>query len=270
MAEMRKLMHYYDPEDKRPVRWGAAAAAAYVLLLMLAFLLVTFDFTRKELPGQGLLIAFGTTDEASGAKDVQAADAARAPERETEAATAPEPEFVTVEQSDVMVRDRKPERETQRQSPAVSDPAPDDGTESGRQTVNRRALFPGRPAAPTPVWAGTPAGSGNAGAPAGSPDGSREGTGQADSGPSYDLSGRSVVGALPKPRYKADETGKVIVDVTVDAAGRVTTAAYRSQGSTTNNSELVAAAVEAALKARFSESETIVQGGTITYIFRMN
>lgn len=50
----------------------------------------------------------------------------------------------------------------------------------------------------------------------------------------------------------------------------MTTAAYRSQGSTTNNSELVAAAVEAALKARFSESETIVQGGTITYIFRMN
>ena len=270
MAEMRKLMHYYDPEDKRPVRWAAAAAAAYVLLLMLAFLLVTFDFTRKELPGQGLLIAFGTTDEASGAKDVQAADAARAPERETEAATAPEPEFVTVEQSDVMVRDRKPERETQRQSTAVSDPAPADGTESGRQTVNRRALVPGRTAASAPESAGTTAGAGNEGDPAGSPDGSREGTGQADSGLSYDLSGRSVVGALPKPRYKADETGKVIVDVTVDAAGRVTTAAYRSQGSTTNNSELVAASVEAALKARFSDSETIVQGGTITYIFRMN
>ena len=45
------------------------------------------------------------------------------------------------------------------------------------------------------------AGEGNAGDLSGAPEGSHDGTGQSDSGIAYDLSGRSVVGKLPKPSY---------------------------------------------------------------------
>ena len=83
------------------------------------------------------------------------------------------------------------------------------------------------------------------------------------------LEGRGLVGALPKPDYKANVTGKVIIDVTVDAAGRVTGASYEPKGSTTDAAELIEAAKAAARKARFTESRATVQGGTITYIFRM-
>lgn len=262
-------MHYYDPEDRKPARWASAAAAAYVLLLLLAFLIVTFDFTREELPGEGLLVVFGTSDAAAGERDLQAA-AATASAQTTVAETPSGAGFITTDRSEVTVREQPPVPDKPRQTPSGPEPSLPSDAQAAQPTVNRRALFPGRTAASAPSSAGTTADQGRVGDPSGSPDGSQEGTGQSDQGPSYDLSGRSVQGELPKPRYTADETGKVIVDVTVDATGRVTSAAYRSQGSTTNNSELVAAAVEAARKARFSESETIVQGGTITYIFRMN
>ena len=83
------------------------------------------------------------------------------------------------------------------------------------------------------------------------------------------LKGRGLVGDLPKPSYPGSKSGKVIVRVTVDASGRVTSAAYEPKGSTTDAAELVEAAKAAARKARFTESRAAVQGGTITYVFRM-
>ena len=62
----------------------------------------------------------------------------------------------------------------------------------------------------------------------------------------------------------------MVVRVTVNAAGQVTSAAFEPKGSTTSDAELVAAALEAARKARFAESRAAVEGGTITYLFTMN
>ena len=129
-------------------------------------------------------------------------------------------------------------------------------------------MRPSRPGS-TSTSEGPAAGEGNAGDLSGAPEGSHDGTGQSDSGIAYDLSGRSVVGKLPKPFYPGNESGKVVVDVTVDASGRVTYASYRAQGSTTNSKRLVDAAVEAARKARFSSSESLMQTGTITYVFTL-
>ena len=61
-----------------------------------------------------------------------------------------------------------------------------------------------------------------------------------------------------------------MIRVTVDADGRVTGASYEPKGSTTDAPELIAAARAAALKARFTESRATVQGGTITYVFKLN
>ena len=163
--------------------------------------------------------------------------------------------------------EKKPrERETPGQTPQRSDAQ--QPAEQPR-TVNRRALFPGHTAGSTSTSEGPAAGEGNAGDLSGAPEGSHDGTGQSDSGIAYDLSGRSVVGKLPKPSYPGNESGKVVVDVTVDASGRVTYASYRAQGSTTNSKRLVDAAVEAARKARFSSSESLMQTGTITYVFTL-
>jgi len=79
------------------------------------------------------------------------------------------------------------------------------------------------------------------------------------------------VGSLPKPAYNAREEGRVVIEIHVDQQGRVTRTAFRSVGSTTTNSALVAAAEQAARQARFNvdENAPFPQIGTITYNFRM-
>ena len=250
-------MYYYDPNNEKSNarRWASLAALLYALSIAAAFLFVSFDMGRDELlPGEGLLIDFGTTETGLGDRDLSATDVQAPPQQAAAEASRQQVEYVTSE------------RETPGQTPQRSDAQ--QPAEQPR-TVNRRALFPGRTAGSTSTSEGPAAGEGNAGDLSGAPEGSHDGTGQSDSGIAYDLSGRSVVGKLPKPSYPGNESGKVVVDVTVDASGRVTYASYRAQGSTTNSKRLVDAAVEAARKARFSSSESLMQTGTITYVFTL-
>ena len=64
---------------------------------------------------------------------------------------------------------------------------------------------------------------------------------------------------------------RFVIEIVVDQQGRVTSAAYRAKGSTTQNNVLVNAALRAARGARFNvdESAPLSQTGTITYNFRM-
>jgi TonB family protein len=60
-----------------------------------------------------------------------------------------------------------------------------------------------------------------------------------------------------------------VVYVTVNDDGNVTSAEVRQQGSTTQDATLRRLAVEAALKAKFKPSSRLSQGGTITYVFKL-
>lgn len=153
--------------------------------------------------------------------------------------------------------------------------APRDNTQqaSGKaeetRTVNQRALFKmSKDGADRPDNAGNPyarqdtvttaAGTGGGLNPMGN-DALDEG-----------LQGRGLVGSLPQPIYPAgNKGGKVVVRVAVNQAGVVTEAAYEPKGSTTSDKALVDAALAAARKARFTESKAFVQGGRITYLFKM-
>ena len=86
----------------------------------------------------------------------------------------------------------------------------------------------------------------------------------------FDLGGRGIVGALPRPRYNINVSGKVVVLITVDAAGNVKSATI-GKGTTTSSRELREAAVEAAKQAHFKAvSGTSITAGTITYYFDSN
>jgi TonB family protein len=89
-------------------------------------------------------------------------------------------------------------------------------------------------------------------------------------GTSFSLTGRSIVGQMPLPDYSQNLQGKVVVEISVDKEGRVTSAKAGAKGSTVSNAEMWNAARQAALKTRFTSSPTeIVQYGTITYVFRL-
>jgi len=84
---------------------------------------------------------------------------------------------------------------------------------------------------------------------------------------SYFLEGRKAL-RLPVPAYKCESGGQVVVDIEVDASGRVTKANIDSSNSVVdeciNNS-----AIDAAMASIFTASSQIKskQTGSITYLF---
>lgn len=86
----------------------------------------------------------------------------------------------------------------------------------------------------------------------------------------YDLGGHGISGSLPRPSFNVNQSGTVVVKITVNAAGNVISAEPTS-GTTTASQELRKAATEAALRAKFKTAEGAGNvTGTITYFFDSN
>lgn len=120
---------------------------------------------------------------------------------------------------------------------------------------------------------GEAGGAGSQGALTGDPNArTYTGTGLGASGNSFSLRDRSLSGTLPRPAYNIQEEGIVVVEITVDRTGVVTSARPILRGSTTQNSTLWEEARKAALKARFNPDQgaEVLQEGSITYHFVLN
>ena len=245
-------MYYYDPDNKSPRRWAMIATAVYGVLLAGSFALVSFDFSPvTDKPGDTILVDF---------TEPPVPEPPRPPVK-----VANEPRVHDV-------------------AAPVEQTAQVAGKDPVTQTPNPKALFKmNKGGADEPDNAGNPR------APQGEDKASGDGPGlnpdgldQLDQG----LQGRGLVGNLPKPSYPGSKSGDTPVGGFsgelvyvgpggeddydgVDAKGKVTGASYEPKGSTTDAAELVGAAKSAALKARFTESRATLQGGTITYVFRM-
>ena len=230
-------MYYYNPDDRKPRRWALLALLLYASLLAAGFCCVSFDFSRI----------------------VDKADTIEIEFIEPEPTPEPEPP--------------QPPVETTTEPRVHEQPAPEeriaqvDGAEEQTRTPNPRALFPtNRGGVDEPDNTGNPrAQEGPDSASGNGPGLDVDGLDQLDRG----LQGRGLVGNLPVPVYPGNQSGKVVVRVTVGPKGDVQSATFEPRGSTTNDQRLIDAACEAARKARFTESAAAVQGGTITYIFKM-
>lgn len=85
---------------------------------------------------------------------------------------------------------------------------------------------------------------------------------------SYSLKGRRAI-SIPNPVYTCDRAGKIVVNIRVDAGGRVTRTGINKNSSTTSNQCLIEKALEYASQARFSRLPGREgQPGTITYQFQ--
>ncbi len=124
---------------------------------------------------------------------------------------------------------------------------------------------------------GVTGGPGNQGDPRGSIDSKvrgvggglgDSGNGTGGKGISYNLQGRGYQ-ALPPPKYDYQGEGRVVVEVSVDRAGKVVQAVPGAKGSTTLDEYLLKVAKDAALGARFEvkQDAPAIQKGTITYNF---
>ena len=226
-------MNYYDENDDKSKLYGGVAAAAYVVIVAAMLLLVYLPVTVVETPTM-MVIEF-----------------------EEEPRPKPKP----------IVTTQAPRHE--RLSSTTQNSQQVSGTDEKTQTVNRRAIFhSNKGGVDEPEDLGNPyAREGDENLASGDGGGLNPvGNDQLDEG----LRGRGLVGNLPVPSYPGNVSGKIVIRVAVDQHGRVTSAVYEPKGSTSSDAALVAAAIEAAKRARFTESRSFVQGGTITYNFKLN
>jgi TonB family protein len=116
---------------------------------------------------------------------------------------------------------------------------------------------------------GSGSGQGTAAVQGGSPQGSPDGSATGVLGGSSALKGRFGGSQIPNEKY--NESGRVAVDIIVDASGKVTNAEISLSGTTTNSPTLRRIAKEAASRAKFSPQQGAkLETGTITYIFNLN
>ena len=86
---------------------------------------------------------------------------------------------------------------------------------------------------------------------------------------SANVSGRNIVGNIPRPVYNVQESGIVVVDIWVDNYGNVARAVPGGDGTTVLDKTLHAAARKSAMETHFNMSADApaMQQGTITYYF---
>ena len=116
---------------------------------------------------------------------------------------------------------------------------------------------------------GTGAGAGNQGSRSGNSDQGMN-TGAGGYG-SFALGGRGLRGGsgLPRPSYTAQESGVIVISITVDPKGNVIATSI-GRGTTIDNSSMRNAALEAARKAKFSSIDGLNnQTGSITYRYQL-
>ena len=226
-------MNYYDEKDDRPKLYGGVATALYAIVVAAMLLLTYIPIAKVDVP-EMMVIEFVEED-----------------------ATPPKP----------VVSNEAPRHE--RISTTVQNSQQVSGTDEQTQTVNRRAMFQSNSdGIDESEDLGNPyAEQGDENLAHGDGGGlNTVGNDQLDEG----LRGRGLLGSLPVPSYPGNASGKIVIRVTVNQHGQVTAAAYEPKGSTSSDAALIAAAIEAAKRARFTESRSFAQGGTITYNFRLN
>lgn len=265
-------MYYYNPNKPTGRRAAWIATAVYVAIWGVLMFLVAFPAPEKPEFGNGMLIDFGMMEDAGGRDDTPAneLDASTASPESTPQATE---QMLTAddEEAPVIEQQKREEASTTVSDQRTTRPA-EQAQPAPERKVNPKAMFPGRTVGSTSTSEGQTEGQGNQGEETGSPAGSYEGIGHGNISVGEDLAGRTKDEWLVKPVYpRINEGGKVVIQITVDADGRVISATSQGKGNTTRNLVLKNAALEAARKTRFLPSETQdIQTGTITYIFKMN
>ncbi len=264
-------MEYYNSENKIPRRGATIALGLYFVVVALLLYKVCFTYDVKARQEEGILVEFGVDEMGDGEEELAMNDNTAAP-TPPPASQELEQENLTDERAEEEI-DQPEVKEPQEEPKSEPTPPTEVKDTTERRVVNTNALFPGRKEESTSQSSGEkPHTVGNSGGDQGGDEGSPINSESGDSDrPQVRIGNRKPLGVLPQPRAVANNvTGDVVVEVILDDLGNVTSARYRAQGSSTNNSALVNAAIEAAKKSKFNTSDEVIEQGTITYTFKVN
>jgi periplasmic protein TonB len=257
-----------------------------VSLTIHAVLLVLFFFFGLKYivppPEEGMLINFGTSETGLGqveSEPMQSTEEVRVP---VEQVTPPPPSESTpvVAEEEVVTQETEEEIAFKKEKEAKEKAETERKLQEERKKQEEQRLREEQKKRMEELFAKAKAGEGKGGGEGDTKPGGNQGSldgvpnvphggkGGSGSGVSFDLGGRKMV-APPRVVDNSQETGKVVVDITVDKYGKVVQATPGARGSTTTSSHLYRLAREAALDTKFNANPDaqVQQKGTMTFVF---
>jgi TonB family protein len=260
--------------------YGYAGSFLFGMILLLVLI---FSVLKTVIPAKsegGILVNFGTVDEASGLFEPQGGEIAASKEQipsKEQPAVRPAAEHSSTSlpsREDVMTQNTE---ETLALAAGKKKEAALKAAEERKrqeETLRRQAIQNqvsgafGAGSMPGSNSEGTGSGTGNQGSLQGN-SGTGPYTGAGGYG-SFSLEGRSLgKDGLPKPGYAVQEEGVIVVDITVSPQGNVIYAII-GKGTNIDNEAMRQSATDAARKAQFNSiSGANNQAGKITYRYRL-
>lgn len=235
------------------------ASIGTTLFMLLVLLILLFVFLSSEEPKmeEGIELAFGDVEDAGGFMAEQS-EAVPLPAPEPAApqyASSPsDNEYLTTEDEEaIALRKAAEEAEKARKQAEAAERAKQ--AEAIAKANQMGSLF-GKSGNTTG------SGDGQGGGQKGNPIGHGS-----SGGNDWSLAGRNIKGSLPRPANTFNQEGQVIVEIRVNAAGKVVSATLK--GGNISDKQTQQLALEAARKAQFTEDDHD-QIGTITYNFKFN
>lgn len=243
------------------------ASVGTVLFLLLVFLILWFCYLTAVAPEQeeGVEVEFAEIEELDEPEEPSLSAYAEEPSEAAPAAPASPavvatdpkpaspPEHIVSEEETLALERARKEQEEREAAERARKKKEAEAIAKAQQMGNLFGKTDG-----TSVGGGDTKGEGQKGNPVGH---GSSGTG------SWKLDGRGLKGNLPAPSKDFKQEGKVVVQIRVNAAGQVVSAAVT--GGDVSDKATQQLALDAAKKAKFTEGEHD-QIGTITYIFKLN
>ena len=243
------------PEEKKEKRKGLAGTlAVHGLLFLLLFL---YQIITPELPQEegGILINFGTSEKGLGTQEEASSSSLPAVKQ-------------TAQEKEVVTQEMEPAVSIKKHTKKIVTPVVKESVKKQVEpVVNPNAMYKGKSSDAKSGSEGIKEGKGNQGDPSGDPSSKNYTGNKGDGIGSFDLKGRSIM-RPPLIHDTSQETGKVVVGITVDKTGSVSDVSIE-RGTTTTNQHLHDLALKAARETKFTSSAAgqEIQRGTITFVF---
>lgn len=266
--------------SKKKAKYVGLTGALLMHVAIVALLLLVGFSLPEKVEEDGMSVMLGEVPDAWGAADPSLVEVDVVPEQTApEVQEAAEQDMITQEEEETVAIKPKTEVKKKTEKPEKTEAEKAEEARKLAEAKAERERKEAEEAARKRVAGafgkgaqmgskGNAEGKGIQGSPAGNaPTGATSGVGGYGE---VSLGGRSLgEGGLPKPVYNVQDEGRVVVDITVNPAGRVIATSINRQTNTVN-SALRKAAEDAARKARFNAVSGVDnQTGTITYYFNL-
>lgn len=263
------------------------ASIGTLVALLLLFLLLWFVYMGAPvLPeDEGIEVAFGEVQEAGGSEPNP--EAQSVPMESVAPPPAPSKptnnDLMTQEDEETLALQRQREKEEKARKEAEAERLRQEKARAAQEEAERIAkekalaeqkakeqAAKDKAAAMGSLFGNNPAGAQGSGDTKGEGQKGNPVAGHGTSGGNnWSLAGRSLKGALPQPKNEFNQDGKVVVSIWVLPDGTVKDAQI-TRGTTISDKSTLQLALNAARRAKFSESDKSIQTGTITYNFKFN